>query len=185
MYTKNLMKQIPIIIALACSSSLLADELKIEPFLGIEFGMSQSNMEYESSYMTPQKQTQDFTSTYRNVKIGAYIEDEHRVYVSANSSNALYASYDYIFYSDEALRFYGGGSLGIVYVDGDNALEQKGISLDAEMGLLYKIHSKIDFESGVRTFLYSPEQEYVSGGYYDSTQIKSVYYLFVGLNYNF
>jgi hypothetical protein len=147
--------------------------------------MLKSKIEQESAYTTPRTWTSDYISTYRNVKIGAYIEDEHRVYVSANSTNTLYASYDYIFHHDEALKFYGGGSLGFVYRDDDDNYEQKGISLDAEIGLLYKIHSRIDLETGMRALLYSPEEEYASGSYYVSTKTKSVYYLFVGLNYNF
>ncbi|MDX9743686.1 MAG: hypothetical protein RBT59_07720 [Arcobacteraceae bacterium] len=187
MNTNNLIKTISLVAALACSSSLVADELKIEPFIGVEYGISQSKTEHKSySASSPQMKTEKLTQTdtRKNFKIGAYIEENHRVYVYSYIENSLNASYDYIFYKNNGLRLYGGGNIGYIN-NASNGYEQKGMTAGVDAGLLYKIHSKVDLETGMRALLLSPKNESSFGTNYYSDETKSTYNLFVGLNYNF
>lgn len=157
-----------------------ADELKIDPFIGVEYGYSKSDYKYKGNTLYLANNA-DISSTSRTIKIGAFIENDHRVYVNGEDNLYIGANYDYIYHNENNLKLLAGGGIWYANVDNDSRSSTKGIALNVSLGILYSLHSHVDLELGYRYAIITPDTK--ASGY--TIETSNTHNIFAGINYNF
>ncbi len=178
----NKLRIATLVAALACSGTALsAEDIKIEPFAGVEYSITKANTEYDfknNSIIADRKHS--YTATSTAVKIGATLEDAHRIYFLGNSSSSIHLTYDYMIELNKGFEVYGGIGAGYNSYKTDYVTE-KGFTVKLEAGILYAIHPHVSIDAGYRRMETSSTTETAD---YEA-KMTSGNVFFAGLLYNF
>lgn len=159
-----------------------AEELKIDPFVGVEYSLTKATTEYDYKDNTfIQDFDSSYTSTSTSIKFGAVIEDVHRVYFLGNNNASIHFTYNYLFNIQSGFDVYAGLGAGYQSYESDRDVSIKGFTMKIEAGVLYRIHPQLQIDAGYRRMETSSSQE---TRYYE-TKVTGGNVFFAGILYNF